>query len=91
MLELTTVQISKFVRNIYEKRKEMHYSKKSFIKPFGQSDVAKSSVNYVCIGLVTIRRIPKKECVCQKLQRRLRQLWVNYGQDAHEGASFVDI
>ena len=35
MLELVTVQIRKFVRNINEKRKETHYSKKWFIKPLG--------------------------------------------------------
>ena len=45
----------------------------------------------MCIRFVTIRRIPKKECVCQKLQRSLRYLWVNSVQVAHEGASFADI
>ena len=35
MLGLITVQIGKFVRNINKKSKEMHYSKKWFIKPFG--------------------------------------------------------
>ena len=35
MLELVTIQISKFVRNMSEKIKEVHYSKKWFIKPFG--------------------------------------------------------
>ena len=35
MLELVTEQIGKFVKNINEKRKEMHYSKKWFIKPIG--------------------------------------------------------
>ena len=35
MLELVTVEIGKFVRNINEKRKEMYYSKKRFIKLFG--------------------------------------------------------
>ena len=35
MLELVTVEIGKFVKNINEKRKETHYSKKWFIKPFG--------------------------------------------------------
>ena len=35
MLELITVQIGKFVRNINKKRKETHYSKEWFIKPFG--------------------------------------------------------
>ena len=35
MLELVTVEIGKFVRNINKKRKETHYSKKWFIKPFG--------------------------------------------------------
>ena len=35
MLELVTVQIGKFVKNIIEKRKETHYSKKCFTKPFG--------------------------------------------------------
>ena len=45
----------------------------------------------MCIRFATIRRISKKECVCQKLQRSLRYLWVNSVQVAHEGASFVDI
>ena len=35
MLELVTAEIGKFVKNINEKRKETHYSKKWFIKPFG--------------------------------------------------------
>ena len=35
MLELVTVEIGKFVRNINKTRKETHYSKKWFIKPFG--------------------------------------------------------
>ena len=35
MLELVTVEIGKFVKNINEKRKETHYSKKWFIKHFG--------------------------------------------------------
>ena len=35
MLELIAVQIGKFVRNVNEKKKEMHYSEKRFIKPFG--------------------------------------------------------
>ena len=38
MLELVTVQIRKFseiFRNINEKRKETHYSKKWFTKPLG--------------------------------------------------------
>ena len=39
MLELVTVGIGKFVRNINKninkKRKETHYSKNWFIKPFG--------------------------------------------------------
>ena len=35
MQELISVKIGKFVRNIYEKRKETHYSKKWIIKPFG--------------------------------------------------------
>ena len=64
MLELVTVQIDKYVRNINEKRKERHYSKKWLIKPFGQSDVVNSSVRSMCIRFVTIRRITKKECVC---------------------------
>ena len=34
MLELVTVEIGKFVRNIKKERKETHYSKKWFIKPF---------------------------------------------------------
>ena len=58
MLELVTVQIGKFVRNINEKRKETHYSKEWFIKPFGQSDVVNNSVKNMCIRFVTIRRIP---------------------------------
>ena len=45
----------------------------------------------MCIRFVTIRRIPKKECVCQKLQGSLRYLWVNSVQVTHEGASFVNI
>ena len=45
----------------------------------------------MCIRFVNIRRIPKKECVCQKLQRSLRYLWLNSIQVAHEGASFVNI
>ena len=35
MLELVTVEICKFVRNINKKRKETYYSKKWFIKAFG--------------------------------------------------------
>ena len=35
MLELVIVQTGEFVKNINEKRKEMHYSKKWFIKPLG--------------------------------------------------------
>ena len=35
MLELVTVQIGNFVKNINKKRNEMHYLKKWFIKPFG--------------------------------------------------------
>ena len=36
MLELVTVQIYNLVKNINEKkRKETHFSKKWFIKPFG--------------------------------------------------------
>ena len=35
MLELVIVEIGKFVRNIIKKRKETHYSKMWFIKPFG--------------------------------------------------------
>ena len=35
MLELVTVEIGKFVRNINENRKETQYSKKWLIKPFG--------------------------------------------------------
>ena len=35
MLELITVQIGKFFKNINEKRKETRYPKKWFIKPFG--------------------------------------------------------
>ena len=61
------------------------------IKPFDYSDVVSSSVKNMCIHFVTIGWIPKKECVCQKLQRSLRYLWVNSVQVAHEGASFVDI
>ena len=34
MLGLVTVQIGKFVRNVNEKRKETHYSKEWFFKPF---------------------------------------------------------
>ena len=34
MLELVTVEIGKFVRNINEKRKEMNYPREWFIKPF---------------------------------------------------------
>ena len=34
MLELVTVKIGKFVRNINEERKETYYLKKWFIKPF---------------------------------------------------------
>ena len=34
MLELVTVQIGKFVKNINEKRKETRYSKKWLINPF---------------------------------------------------------
>ena len=45
----------------------------------------------MCIRFVTIRRIINKECICQKLQRSLRYLWVNYVQVAHEGAFFVEI
>ena len=44
----------------------------------------------MCIRFVTIRRIPKKECVCQMLQGSLRYLLVNSVQVAHEGASFVN-
>ena len=43
------------------------------------------------IHFVTIRRLPKKECVCQKLQKILRYLWVNFVQVVREGASFVYI
>ena len=53
--------------------------------------VVNSSVKNMCIRFVTIRRIPKKECVCQKLQRSLRYLWVNSVQVAHEGAFYVNI
>ena len=35
MLEFVTLQIGKYVRNKHDKRKETHYSKKWFIKPFG--------------------------------------------------------
>ena len=35
MLDLLTVEIGKFVRNTNRKRKEKHYSKKWFVKPFG--------------------------------------------------------
>ena len=35
MLELVTVEIDKFIRNINEKKKETHYSKEWFIKSFG--------------------------------------------------------
>ena len=55
MLKLITVEIGKFVR------KELHYSKKWFIKPFGYSDVVNSSIKTMCIHFVTIRQIPKKE------------------------------
>ena len=83
MLELVTVQIGKFVRIINEKRKESHYSKKRFIKPFGWSNVFNSSVKNMCIRIfATVRQIPKNECACQKLQRNLRYLWVNYVQVA---------
>ena len=39
------------------------------------------------IRFITIRRIPKNECVCQKLQKGLRYLWVNSVQVTYEGAS----
>ena len=55
MLELKTVG-----RNIIEKRKETHYSKKWFIKPFGELDVVNSSVKNMGVRFFTIRRIPKK-------------------------------
>ena len=42
-------------------------------------------------GFFTVRRIPKKECVCQKLQRSLRYLRVNSAQVAHEGTSSINI
>ena len=61
MLELITVEIGKFIKNINEKRKELHYSKKWFIKPFGYSDGVNSSIKTICIHFVTIRQIPKKE------------------------------
>ena len=66
MLEHLTVQIGKFIRNINEKRKEVHYSKTWFIKPFGKSNVDSSNIKNMCIRFITIRRIPKKKCVCQK-------------------------
>ena len=91
MLELVTVQTGKFVQNINEKRKETHYSKKQFIKPFGQLDVVNVSVKNMCTDFVTSRRIRKKKCVSQNLQKRLRYWWVNCFHLAHEGASVVDI
>ena len=54
-------------------------------------DVVNSRARNICISFVTIRRIPKKEYVCQKFQRSLRYLWVISIQVTHEGASFVDI
>ena len=57
--------IGKSVRNINEKRKEMYYSKKWFIKPFGHLDVANSSIKNMCIDFVTIRRIFKKSAYQQ--------------------------
>ena len=70
MLRLVTVQIGKFVENVNEKRKVVH-------QPFGLIRCSHSSVKNMCIRFVTIRQIPKTECVCQKLQRSLRYLWVN--------------
>ena len=91
MQEPITVQMGKFVRNINEKRKEMQYSKKWFIKTFGWPDVVNSSVKNMCIRFVTLTRIAKKECVCQTLQRSLRYLRVNSIQVAYDHASFVDV
>ena len=91
MQELITIKIGKFVRAINGKRKETHFSKKWFIKPFGLQDLVNSSVKSMCISFVAVRRIPIKECVCQKFQRSLKYLWVNSVQVAHEGASLVDI
>ena len=51
-------------------------------------DAVSSSVKNMCIHFATIRPIPKKKCVCQKLQRNL---WVNSVEVAHEGASFINI
>ena len=80
----------------------MHYSKTWFIKSYSNvasssvknmcSNVVSSSVKNMCIRFVTVRRILKKECVCHKLQRSLRYLWVNSVQVTPEGASsFVDM
>ena len=41
------------------------------------------------ISFVTLKRAPKKECVCQKLQRSLRYLWVNSVQVTHEVATLL--
>lgn len=66
MQEPITVQMGKFVRNINEKRKEMQYSKKWFIKTFVYLDVVNISLKNICIHFVTIRQIPKKgECMSQ--------------------------
>ena len=72
MQELITVQNSKFVRNINEKRKI--HPKKWLIKTFRLIGVVNSSVKNMCIGFVTIRWIPKKG-VCQKLQINFRYRW----------------
>ena len=85
MLELVYVRIGKFVKNINEKRKTLI---KGVVH---QTFLVNSSVKNMCIRFITIRRIPKMECFCQKLQRSLRYLWVNSVQVAHEGASFVNI
>ena len=43
------------------------------------------------IRFATVRRIHKKECGCQTLQKGLRYLWVNSVQITHEGSSSIDI
>ena len=68
------------------KKKEKHQSKERLIKPHGQSDAVNSSAKNMCTRSVTIRRIPKKECVCQKPQRNPRHLRANPTQAAHEDA-----
>ena len=85
-LEPVTAQTGKFVKNINEKKKEKHQSKERLIKPPGQSDAVSSSAKNMCTRSVTIRRIPKKECVCQKPQRSPRYLRANPAQAAHEDA-----